>query len=196
MQSKSLPLILILLAFSAVGLAQGVHAGLKGGANIYKIDGRSFKDEFNYGYTAGVFAEINFSEKVGIQPEVLWNQQQTRTSTEFRDIYDNGIGELKGVTLNYLTIPMLLSYTPAKILSFQLGPQVGILVNKDESLLTNGRDAFKRGDFSMLGGLQLNLGSFKVGGRYQLGLSNINDIDTRDKWRNQGFQLYAGFRLF
>ncbi len=47
----------------------------------------------------------------------------------------------------------------------------------------------------MLGGVQLNLGSAKVGGRYVVGLNNINDIDNRDEWKNQGFQLYVGFRL-
>jgi hypothetical protein len=68
-------------------------------------------------------------------------------------------------------------------------------MNKDQNLLQNGKSAFKTGDLSMLGGLQLNLGGFKIGGRYTAGLTNINDIDNQDKWKNQGFQIYAGFRL-
>ena len=110
-------------------------------------------------------------------------------------MYDQGLAELKGVKLNYLSIPILLSYSPTRLLSFQAGPQFGILINKDENLLSNGKSAFKSGDFSMLGGLQLNIGSAKIGGRYVLGLTNINDIDNRDKWKNQGFQLYLGLRL-
>lgn len=195
MKLRFLSLLVIAIAFSSMSFAQGVHAGLKGGVNIFKIDGQSFKDEFNYGYNLGAFAEINFSKKVGIQPEILWNQQQTRTSAEFDDIYDDGIGELKDVKLNYLSIPLLLNISPSRALTFQVGPQFGILLNKDETLLNNGKDAFKRGDLSMLGGVQLNLGSAKIGGRYAIGLSNINDIDDRDEWRNQGFQLYVGFRL-
>lgn len=195
MKLRFLSLLVIAIAFSSMSFAQGVHAGLKGGVNIFKIDGQSFKDEFNYGYNLGAFAEINFSKKVGLQPEILWNQQQTRTSTEFDDIYDDGIGELKDVKLNYLSIPLLLNISPSRALTFQVGPQFGILLNKDETLLNNGKDAFKRGDLSMLGGVQLNLGSAKIGGRYAIGLSNINDIDDRDEWRNQGFQLYVGFRL-
>lgn len=195
MKLRFLSLLALTVAFSSTSFAQSFHAGLKGGVNIFKIDGKSFKDEFDYGYNLGAFAEIKLSKVVGIQPEVLWNQQQTRTSTEFNDIYDDGIGELRDVKLNYLSIPLLLNLSPSKALTFQVGPQFGILINKDESLLRNGKDAFKKGDLSMLGGVQLNLGSAKIGGRYVVGLSNINDIDNRDEWRNQGFQLYVGFRL-
>jgi hypothetical protein len=110
-------------------------------------------------------------------------------------MYDQGVAELKGVTLNYLSIPVLLNVSPSRLITFQAGPQFGVLINKDQNLLQNGKSAFKSGDLSMLGGLQLNLGGFKVGGRYTVGLTNINDIDNQEKWKNQGFQLYAGFRL-
>ena len=191
------PFILLLIALT-IGLltfAQGFHVGLKGGVNMYKIDGKAFSEEFNHSYNAGLFTEINFSKKIGIQPEILWNQSQTQTSARFKDMYNEGIAELKGVTLNYLSIPLLLNLSPSRLVTFQAGPQFGILINKDQNLLANGKNAFKSGDFSMLGGVQLNLGGFKVGGRYTVGLTNINDIDNRDEWKNQGFQLYAGFRL-
>lgn len=192
---KSITLLSFALVVTTFTFAQGFHLGVKGGVNMYKVEGKSFADEFQHAYNAGLFAEINFSKKVGIQPEVLWNQSQTRTSTRFKDIYDQGIGELKGVTLNYLSIPVLLNVSPSKFITFQAGPQFGMLINKDQGLLDNGKSAFKTGDLSMLGGVQLNIGGFKVGGRYTVGLTNINDIDNQDKWRNQGFQLFAGFRL-
>jgi hypothetical protein len=188
-------LLIISLVVATMSFAQGFHVGLKGGVNMYKIDGKSFNEEFKHSYNAGLFSEINFSRKVGIQPEILWNQAQTQTSTRFKDIYDQGVGELKGVTLNYLSVPLLLNLSPSRFITFQAGPQFGILLNKDQNLLENGKNAFKSGDFSMLGGVQLNLGGIKVGGRYTVGLTNINDIDNRDEWKNQGLQLYAGFRL-
>ena len=191
------PILLLALAIvtSTLTFAQGFHIGVKGGVNMYKIDGKSFSEEFKHSYNAGLFTEINFSKKVGIQPEILWNQAQTQTSTKFKDIYDGGVSELKGVTLNYLSIPLLLNLSPSRFVTFQAGPQFGVLINKDQNLLQNGKNAFKSGDLSMLGGVQFNLGGFKLGGRYTVGLTNINDIDNQDKWRNQGFQLYAGFRL-
>jgi hypothetical protein len=57
--------------------------GFKGGANLQKID-KSFEDEFKFDITGG-FAEIDFSKKWGIQPEVLWVSNY-RTATELGDV--------------------------------------------------------------------------------------------------------------
>jgi len=195
MKLRSLALLTIASALTTASFAQGgFHLGVKAGANIFKVDGTAIKDEFKFGYNLGAFAELNFSEKWGIQPEVMWNQTNFRTASNFNDIYPGGKNDLEG-KLNYISIPVLLTYAPVKLISFQAGPQFGILLNKDESLFENGREAFKSGDFSMLGGVQLNLGALKVGGRYVVGLANINDIDDREKWKNQGFQVYLGTRI-
>ena len=194
MKKKFFSLLILATIFSAVGFAQGLHLGVKGGANIFKVDGKSFEEEYEFGYNLGAFAEIGLGQKWGIQPELMWSQTNYRTGDEFEDLYNQGINNIKG-KLNYLNIPVLLSFKPSKVLTLQAGPQFGILINQDEDLLKNGEEAFKNGDFSMLGGVQLNIGGVKVGGRYVVGLNNINDIDNKDKWRNQGFQLYAGFRI-
>lgn len=194
MNKKFFSFLVLSTLITTVTFAQGLHVGLKGGANIFKVDGKQFEDEYKFGYNLGAFAEIGLSKKLAIQPEVLWNQTNFRTGTEFDDLYTGGISNFKG-KLNYLSIPLLLNFTPSKILTLQAGPQFGILLNKDEDLFTNGREAFKSGDFSMLGGVQLNLGGAKIGGRYVVGLANINDIDNKEKWKNQGFQLYLGFRI-
>lgn len=196
MKTKSLTLLAVAIAISSITSSQGLHAGVKGGVNLLKVDGKSFSQEFRHGYNFGGFVELSFNDKWGVQPEVLWNQANTRTSAEFNDIYDEGIRELKDVKLNYLSIPILLNYKVSKLITLQAGPQFGVLINKDQNLLDNGREAFKRGDFALLGGAQINFGALRVGGRYAVGLYNINDIDNRDQWKNQGFQLYAGFKLF
>jgi hypothetical protein len=194
MKLKSLALLTIASTLTSMSFAQGFHVGVKAGANIFKLDGTSMKDEFKFGYNLGGFAELNFSEKWGIQPEVMWNQTNYRTATNFNEIYPGGKSDVEG-KLNYLSIPVLLSFSPAKFISFQAGPQFGILLNKDKTLFDNGKEAFKGGDFSMLGGVQLNIGSLKLGGRYVVGLANINDIDEKEKWKNQGFQVYLGTRI-
>ncbi|RYY31636.1 MAG: PorT family protein [Chitinophagaceae bacterium] len=193
MKRKILGLMTIALIAGTVSFAQGV--GIKGGANITKIEGKGFNEEFKSGYSLGGFAEVYFNKKWGIQPEVLWNQYQTRTSADFDDVIPNGTNELKDVKLNYLSIPLLLNFRPASFITFQAGPQFGILINKNNGLIENGKQAFSKGDLSMLGGVQLNLGGLRVGGRYQVGLSNINDIDNSNKWTNTGFQIYAGIKL-
>lgn len=195
--NRKISFLLLSMTIASLSFAQGsFHAGVKGGANVFKVDGKSFSDEFRHGYNLGAFAEINFNKKWGIQPEVMWNQTNTKTSGDFNDIYPHGLGDVKDVKLNYLSIPLLISYRPIKPLSLQFGPQFGILMDQDRNLLENGKDAFSKGDFALVAGAQLNLAAFKIGARYQAGLSNINDIDNQDKWKSQGWQAYVGFRIF
>ncbi|MFM2326533.1 MAG: hypothetical protein RIR31_735, partial [Bacteroidota bacterium] len=93
------------------------------------------------------------------------------------------------------SIPLLLNYNAGKLITLQAGPQFGILINKSNTLVQNGKDAFKGGDFSMLGGVQLNISHLKIYGRYLIGLNNLNDIDNQDKWKNQSVQLGIGLTL-
>ena len=184
------------ILFSLTGMAQ-FHIGAKAGANIIKVDGQSFKDQFRYGYHLGGFMEIKLSKKLEFQPEVLFNQYSTRLDSNYKNIYENVFNPPAGnnIKLNYLSIPLILDYKLANFLPLQLGPQVGVLIDQNRSLLQNGGDAFKRGDFSMLGGAELQLAGFRFTGRYMVGLSNINDIDNKEKWKSQGFQLSVGFAL-
>lgn len=174
--------------------AQDFHLGVKGGVNLNKIDGQAFKSGFNAGFHLGGFAEIDISKTLGIQPEVLFNQTNTTIASDATDIYNMALNGQKK-TLNYLSIPVLLRINLTKLLTINLGPQYSILMNKHETILQNGVDAFKSGDFAAVVGAQVNLGSLKVYGRYNIGLSNINDIDNKDKWKNQQIQLGLGFRL-
>ena len=175
--------------------AQGFHIGIKAGANLFKVDGESFSQEFKFGYSVGAFSEINFTSSWGLQPELLFNQTNYRTGTQFSNVYPDGVNDVKG-KLNYLSIPVLLSFRPIPLLSLQAGPQFGILLNQDEHLVNNAQEAFKKGDLSFVGGAQLNLASIKVGARYVIGPNNINDLPNENNWKNEGWQIYAGFRLF
>ena len=191
-----LPLVAALLV-SQVMMAQ-FHIGAKAGANVIKIDGKSFKDEFRYGYHLGGFAEIGLGRKLGLQPEVLFNQVSTTVDSNYKELYENVFNPAyqSNVKLNYLSIPILLRYKLlGNFLTLQAGPQFGILLDNNKTLLQNGGNAFKQGDFSMVGGAQLKVSAFRFSGRYVIGLANINDIDDRDKWKGQGFQLSVGLAL-
>ena len=182
---------------STVAMAQ-FHLGVKGGANIIKIDGKSFKDQFRYGYHIGGFMEVRAGNKFVVQPEVLFNQYSTSVDSNVSHIYQGVINSnsQSDVKLNYLSIPLLLNYKLiGSFISLQAGPQFGVLLNKHKTLLQNGGEAFKNGDFSMIGGVLVKLGAFRVNGRYVIGLNNINDIDNQDKWKSQGFQLSVGLAL-
>jgi hypothetical protein len=189
--------VFILTLFIAQASMAQFNFGVKAGTNISKIDGKSFKDQFNYGYLAGGFIEIGLGGKIGFQPEVLFTQNQGKVDSNFKVIYQNAFADAKSgnVKLNYLSIPVLLNYKLGNALSLQAGPQFSILMNKDKNLLENGKAAFNDGDLSLLGGLQLKISKVRIAGRYGIGLNNINDIDNRDKWKSQAIQLSLGLSL-
>lgn len=188
--------LLITLFFAQAAFSQ-FNIGIKGGANITKIDGRSFKDEFRYGYHLGGFAEIGLGGKLSLQPEVLFNQYETRVDSSFKNIYQDALNfsDDRRVKLNYLSVPVLLNYKLGSALSLQAGPQFGILIDQDKNLVQNGKEAFSKGDFSLLGGASLNISKIRISGRYVVGLNNINDLDNQNEWKNQGFQVSLGFAL-
>ena len=196
MKTKLFLPVFAALLFSQAVMAQ-FHVGIKGGANIIKINGQSFKDQFKYGYHVGGFAEIGLGDKFGLQPEVLFNQVSTTVDSNYKHIYQNVFNSNQStVKLSYLSIPVLLTYKLiGNFLSLQAGPQFGILINQDKTLLQNGGDAFKKGDFSLLAGAQVKLSAIRLTGRYVVGLKNINDIDDQDKWKSQGFQVSLGLAL-
>lgn len=190
----SAAIICFAFAFSSLS-AQGLKLAIHAGANMGKLDGKSFKDEFQLGYHLGVAPEIMFSSKWGIQPEVMFSQTNTKTSTAFEDIYKISSDELRDVKLNYLSIPLLLSYRPVRFFTLQVGPQFSVLMNKQKKFLENGKDAFSNGDFAMVGGAQINILKLRIYGRYGIGMSNINDIDNQDKWKSQTIQVGVGLAL-
>jgi len=192
---SALSFVLFTSLVQAQDKTYGYGLGIKVGTNINKISGLSFKDQFTYGYSAGAFADIKLNKNWSLQPEVLFNQVTADTSSQFRDLYDLSGDKISKIKLNYLSIPVLLNYHVSKGIALQAGPQFGVLMNQNKNLLDNGKDAFKTGDFSLLGGIQIKFSSIRLYGRYAIGLNNLNDIDNKDKWKNQSIQLGIGLTL-
>ncbi len=191
----------LLFFFSALFLSnlhsQSVHLGIKVGANVNKLSGQSFADKFSFGYHYGGFIEVGIGNKFFIQPEVFVSQVKQDTSSQFRVIYNGLMGTATSkVQLNYINIPVLIGYKASDNLTIQVGPQYSILMSKNETLLQNGKNAFKSGDFSLSAGLQLQASKFRIYGRYALGLSNLNDIDKMDSWKSQSIQIGIGLAFF
>jgi hypothetical protein len=196
MKTKLAIIVISLLATQAA-TAQ-FRIGPKAGTNIVKIDGVSFKDQFRYGYHVGGFAEIVITKdkKLSIQPEVLISQYSTTLDSNFKSVYQNIINSNQSsVKLNYLSFPILLNYKLIGPVYLQAGPAFSILMDQNKNFLQNGGDAFKKGDFSMIGGAQVRISKFYFTGRYVIGLANINDIDNKDEWKSQAVQLSFGLSL-
>ena len=172
------------------------RVGAKAGVNINKITGQSYQSGFNYNYLLGGFMQFNFSKTFGFQPEVNFVQSSSEFSDDASDVYDDLFrdGSQKKAKLNYLKVPLLLNINigPSKRVKLQLGPQVGGLLKQSVDSLIDNRDIFKKGDWSAVSGLWIQIPFINLGARYEIGLSNLNDIDNSEKWKSQAFTIFAG----
>ena len=170
--------------------------GAKAGININKITGQSYKSGFNYNYLLGGFMQFNFSKTFGLQPEINFVQSSSEFSNDASDVYDDlfKIGSQRKAKLDYLKLPLLLNINvgPSKRVKLQLGPQIGGLLDENIDSLKENRDIFKKGDWSAVGGLWLQLPFVNFGGRYEIGLTNLNDIDKSEKCKSQAFTIFGG----
>ena len=193
MKTKVIPIITLLFFISTSLFSQGLSFGIKGGANLGKISGESFKNEFTLAYHAGAFLTIS-GKKWGIQPEVVFNQVNADTATNFSQVTQ--FNHIDQIQLKSLTIPIMINYNLTKFLTLQAGPQFGVILDQSKNLTQNGKDAFKQGNFSVAAGLQLNILKFRVYGRFVGGLTNLNNLGSNETWQVQAIQLGVGFSLF
>ncbi len=198
-------LIALFLLVSSVSFAQSSKVekehenffrfGAKGGLNINKLQGQSYKKGFRYNFQAGVFLQFNFSDRFGIQPEVNFVQASSEISKDASEISDDifGGGDQNKAKLNYLEIPVLLNVNlgPSKRVKLQAGPSYGgLLKHKVDSARTS--DLYKNGEWSVMGGIWFQLPLINLGARYKLGLTNINATNNTETWKNQAVQIFIG----
>lgn len=172
--------------------------GLKAGGNYFKVGGRSFDNTFNISFSGGAYADLNYTSKFSVQPELLFNQVLCKTSEGFTQIYSNlqPVG-FQLVSVDYIAVPILLVYKPIPLVSVIVGPQYSYAIAQTTGLLQAERAklAFNHSELALIFGAELNMGKMKLGLRYQEGLNNVNAINTTDTWRTYGLQLYLGFRI-
>lgn len=170
--------------------------GAKGGVNINKITGKSYKEGFNFNFQAGIFLQFNFSNRFGLQPEVNFVQSSSEFSNDANDIYYDLFlgGSQKKSKLNFLEVPLLLNINvgESKRVKLQIGPAYdGLLKQTVDSLKTNS-NIYKNGEWAAIGGLWIQLPFVNLGARYKLGLTDLNGIDNRQSWKSQSVQVFVG----
>ena len=188
---------LMLATICTAGLhAQGIDFGVKAGVNVanQKITGDYEPDtKAKIGIHGGVFVTWMFSEKLGIQPEVLFSAQGSKDKD---DSYDYSI------VTNYVSIPVLVRYDINDMFSVHAGPQFGVLVSAEEEF--NGdsqdiKDDFKGTDVGIALGAEADLpANFGVGLRYIFGVTNVlkEEMSFDDtELKNGVFQIYVKFRI-
>jgi len=188
---KSL-LIIAIIFFGLTNLnAQEVKFGAKAGLNLASISGDETDGlDSRTAFHLGVVAEISVSEKFSVQPELLYSAQGASDSFEGIDV------DLK---IDYINLPVMAKFYVAEGFSLEAGPQVGFLLSAKgegggESI--DFKDETKGIDFGANFGVGYKLESgLNFGARYNFGLSNINDGEGSDEFKNQNsvIQLSVGY---
>ena len=201
----SLFLITSVSAFSPFGVKIGVNGGnmlnLPEGAN----------NTTKMSFYAGVFTKFDMGRRFSLQPELVYSRQGARLSPmqlfpdESGQLID--LGELnKQIRLNYINIPIVVSYKVWEDLFVSVAPQLGINLNAidrtkyNDYTATTKLNGIRRCDFSLGVGLGYQIWSkLDVTVRYNLGFTNITKSKSdfnQHNIKNGVLQLGLGFMIF
>jgi hypothetical protein len=190
-------IVWVVLICATTVRAQQWHFGPKFDLHYGNIRGKGMKGSFTLGWQAGAFAEMQWNNTWGIQPELLFTWSQYKKADDFMTYYNNygRSTASNNIRLAYISVPLLLKYHMTKSLHFLAGPQYSYLLYDDENLLKNNAAAFKKYAISAIAGVQVNISQVGFYARYNLGLSNINDIDDRYTWKSDHMQVGVAVKI-
>jgi hypothetical protein len=175
--------VIAALTISANVCAQGVHIGIKGGANlsdVYNSEGLNY--DYKFGFHGGLLAHIHIAKHFAIQPEVVYSRQGARFH------YQDDNAQLR---LNYINVPVLFQYMFGNGFRLQAGPQVGFLVNsalKNDDFYYSRPNTFNKVDFAAaVGASYVSAMGLGIDARYVHGFIDVTDGPATST--NRGFQL-------
>lgn len=205
---KTLRFGLALFAAAAIGIPSQLGAqttlGVKGGIGITDLSFESSEGGLSSRttFTGGGFAQFMLGEQFFIQPEVLYAPKGAKES-EF--------GAEVTIGLDYIEIPLLFGaefgvgqgLTPRVFAGPSVAFEVSCKLSGEFEGISASADCSeeeietKSVDFGLVfgAGLGIPVGGFEIiiDGRYDLGLTNINDSDLDDgSVKNRAWQFMAG----
>lgn len=178
---------------ATISFAQNSAIGLKAGVNISNLNNSGTDMGSKIGFHGGLLAHVHLAPNLALQPEVVYSGQGAKYTVA---------GTEHSLNLSYINVPLQLQYMFANGFRLQTGPQVGFLANvKDKVSGTNGEtgfftsEDFKTVDFSWSAGLSyLGASGLGVDGRYNFGISNINNAGS-NVIKNNVFQVGLFYML-
>jgi hypothetical protein len=189
---KKLFLITAVAVFGFTSVkAQDVTFGAKAGLNLASIAGDDTDDlDGRTAFHVGVIAEIAVSDQFSVQPELVYSAQGATATEEGIDV---------DINIDYINLPIMAKFYVGEGFSLEAGPQVGFLMSakgKGGGEEIDFKDETKGIDFGANFGVGYKLESgLNFGARYNLGLSNINDFEGSDDFKNQNsvIQVSVGY---
>src|SRR5690606_17817993 len=183
-----------LFALAAMGLSanaqQVVKFGPKAGVNFTTLSGME-DSTMKVGFHVGAFAEIFFTDKFALQPELLYSSQGVKYS---QILIPTGTEEVKA-NYDVINIPIMAKYYVINGLAVEAGPYVGFLM-KAEQDSSDVKDTMNSVDFGLGLGASYSLDNgFFAGARYNLGLSDLQKDNEGDAVKNGVIQISVGYKF-
>ncbi|WP_026452012.1 porin family protein [Aequorivita capsosiphonis] len=179
---KKLMIAVVAIFMGTTAFSQEIDLGIKAGANFANISDASGLSN-KTGFQAGIFAGIKFTDKVGIQADMLYSQQ-------------GGDFDFGDFDLTYINVPVVLKYYLFQGLNIQAGPQFGFIV--DDKITVDLGDVVtdaKAENFDLSGvvgaGYDFPFG-IRLDARYNFGLTDVSKIDGADG-KNSVFSVALGY---
>lgn len=171
-------ILIVLTAFLTTSvISQEIDLGLKAGANFASITDASGLSN-RTGFLIGVFAGVKFSDKLGIQGDLLYSQQGAKLDP-------------KDIDLNYINVPIVLKYYLVQGFNLQAGPQFGFIV--DDNIGDVLGNVIKAESFDLAGVLGLGYDfpfGIRIEGRHNFGLT---DVFNSVKGKNSVTSIAIGY---
>ena len=211
---SSLSAVLLLVVLMSTSLQAQFGIGVRAGVNFAEQHINTDDDyQSNQitGLVIGIPLELALSKFIALQPEINFQQRGGEV------VYFNSQGIRTSVEneFNYLEIPLLLKvgYTSNRFslaavggpsFSYALGGNTTFtLANvSTENAINFDDDDINRSDVNLILGAQVGLplgpGKLMVDGRYNYGISDVDDrtiFGEDEKFTNRGFSLSAGYMI-
>src|SRR5690606_10680109 len=190
-----------------------VKFGVKTSVNYFTQTGDVPEDwDYKLAPQAGVYVNIPFGKYFAVQPELNYSRVGAKESSYAPEV-ELGTYFVKNtneVVLDYITLPVMLKFYPAKGFNIEAGPQLGYNIyarnisstyantvngSIKEEIKTDIQDDLNELDFGVNFGLgyEVKDSGLNFGARYYLGLTNIVKESDNADIKNSGFTVGAGY---
>jgi len=176
--------ILAIVSFASVN-AQGAKFGAKAGVNFANFTGDIEENKVLTGLHIGAFVELELSETIILQPELLFSTQGTKFKEQGVSIDFNA---------NYINLPVMFKYAIAEEFNLEAGPQIGFLLSAevaDQDI----KDEMESIDFGLNFGASYDFTEdLFAQARYNFGLTNLAESGEGDL-KNSVISVSLGYRF-
>lgn len=197
MKKTTVFLVILLACFSIQAQNTNIKFGVKTGLNLSKFTPEKrigniilAEYQFKVGYYVGAYANFFISDKIRIQPELLYNTQGTKIVIDNITLIDAtgtniATGDFEStINESTISIPIVLQYFLNEKFSLEGGPQFGYIINRKETLtgsLTHENPIIERDYDRFDVGFNIGIGfdiseKFRINSRYFLGLLERDDL--------------------